>query len=385
MDKKRYSKTRYQNIYKNIKNKNYIVAISNPKTTISTYDAKKIYDIDIAIKIRDDFKSKAIKGIKNIHIDDFKTLWGKYLIDCEKVEKQAYNTLKKKRIFYNLYLTYFSDKRINKITKSDIVTFLDKQKTSDKEKNEILKFLKSFFTWCCKNDYLMVSPAQYISKYKVESPKKKYWLPEELKLFLDTVNEDIINGNNQEKINAWLVRIFTLITFNLGDRTGETRALTFGNVNSKLNTIDIKHSINYNPNSNVFYSNTKNEHSQRILDVTPKLINEIENWKLFLIKNCKIEIDDTFPIILNVETCKPISDTALRKKFYYYIEKAGVRKIKMYDLRHTFATTMMSEGWNMYVISNRLGHKKITTTINTYGNITKEVRKSMALTTDKYY
>lgn len=39
----------------------------------------------------------------------------------------------------------------------------------------------------------------------------------------------------------------------------------------------------------------------------------------------------------------------------------------------------------MYVISNRLGYKRITTTINTYGNITKEVREEMAFTTDKYY
>lgn len=71
--------------------------------------------------------------------------------------------------------------------------------------------------------------------------------------------------------------------------------------------------------------------------------------------------------------------------FNYYIEKANVPKIRMYDLRHTFATTMMTEGWNMYVISNRLGHKRITTTINTYGNITEKVRKEMACSTDKYY
>ncbi len=35
----------------------------------------------------------------------------------------------------------------------------------------------------------------------------------------------------------------------------------------------------------------------------------------------------------------------------------------------------------MYIISNKLGLKRITTTINTYGNITKKVRKDMACTT----
>lgn len=385
MDKKRYSKTRYQNVYKNIKNKNYIVAISNPKTTISVYEGKKIYDIDIAIKIRDDYKSKIIRTNKTIHIDDFKTIWDKYIIDCEKVQKQAFNTLKKKRMFYNIYLNYFDDKRINKISKNDIVLFLEKLSITNKEKNELLKKIKAFFNWCCKNDYLVLSPATYISSYKTTKTKMKYWLPDELKMFLECVNNDILNGNNFEKVRAYLIRIFTLITFNLGDRVGETRALTFGNIDKKKKIIRIEHSINYDPNSESFYSNTKNEYSERTLDISDKLIDEIDNWKLFLEDKCKLKIKDTTPIILNLNSLKPISDTALRQKFYYYCEKASVSKIRMYDLRHTFATTMMTEGWNMYVISNRLGHKKITTTINTYGNITEDVRKEMALTTDKYY
>lgn len=385
MDKLRYSKTRYQNIYKNIKNKNYIVSISNPKTTISTIDGKKIYEIEKAIKLRDDFKNKRIKYSKITNSDTFGAIWAKYMIDCEKVEKQAYNTLKKKKIFYNAYFHVFDDKKISKMTKNDIVLFLDKLNITDKQKNELLKIIKAFFNWCCKNNYLVISPAQYIPSYKLTKTKMKYWLPEDLKKFLETINNDIDNQDGINKIKAYTIKIFTIIEFNLGDRVGETRALTFGNIDKKLKTINIEHSINYDPKSESFFSNTKNAHSQRTLDISDKLINEIDNWKKFLQENCMINITDDTPIILNLKTNKPLSDTYLRKLFNYYIEKANVQKIRMYDLRHTFATTMMTEGWNMYVISNRLGHKKITTTINTYGNITEKVRKEMACTTDKYY
>ena len=93
MDKKIYSKTRYQNIYKNKKNGNYIISISNPKTTISKFDDKKIYDIDVALKLRN---NSQLKPIKTADTGTFKELWGKYMVECEKVEKQAYNTRKKR-------------------------------------------------------------------------------------------------------------------------------------------------------------------------------------------------------------------------------------------------------------------------------------------------
>ena len=47
MDKKVYESTRYQNIYRHKKNKNYIVMISKPtKTSISSIDGKKIIRLE---------------------------------------------------------------------------------------------------------------------------------------------------------------------------------------------------------------------------------------------------------------------------------------------------------------------------------------------------
>ena len=61
MDLKRYEKTRYQNIYRNKKNKNYMIMISNPKTTIGIVNGKKIFDIEEAKKIRDNPKIRLQK------------------------------------------------------------------------------------------------------------------------------------------------------------------------------------------------------------------------------------------------------------------------------------------------------------------------------------
>ncbi len=57
-----YEKTRYQNIYRHKKNKNYVVMISKPvKSSIATMNGEKIYKLDEAVKIRDNPKIKLQK------------------------------------------------------------------------------------------------------------------------------------------------------------------------------------------------------------------------------------------------------------------------------------------------------------------------------------
>ena len=44
----------------------------------------------------------------------------------------------------------------------------------------------------------------------------------------------------------------------------------------------------------------------------------------------------------------------------------------------------MAEGKELYLISERLGHSSFATTVNKYGHLSNDVRKEMALATDKY-
>ena len=58
----------------------------------------------------------------------------------------------------------------------------------------------------------------------------KYWIRSEFTKFINTLNNDINSDNIKIKKNAYLIKILTLIEFCIGDRIGETRALTFGNI-----------------------------------------------------------------------------------------------------------------------------------------------------------
>ena len=47
-----------------------------------------------------------------------------------------------------------------------------------------------------------------------------------------------------------------------------------------------------------------------------------------------------------------------------------------HSLRHTFTTRMCEAGVNVKVIQDALGHQDISTTLNIYADVTKELKKS---------
>lgn len=385
MNLKVYEKTRYQNIYRHKKNKNYLVMISKPvKSSISSIDGDKIWKIEDAIRIRENPKIRMQKDMEIKHKDLFDELLDKYVEYCERDLKLSFNTIKKKKILFNLY---FKNKfqRISKVTKSDMISLLDKADCSDKQKNELIKIINPFFNWCLEEEIIFKNPMFGIKLYKVNKSEMKYWLPEHLTKILEALNFDIKNADLKQKYFAYIIKMLIVIGFSLGDRVGETRALRFSKVSKQYNTIEISNSINYNTKDESYLSHTKTKESEDVLFVTSKLVDEIFQFKDFLENELNYSVDDNTPILVNIKTNRPFSDTKLRDCFNYYIDKSGVPKIRMYDLRHTLATTLMSEGYDMYDIKDRLRHSSIRTTIDSYGHITQARKKEVASITDKYF
>lgn len=384
MNKKIYEKTRYQNIYRHIKNKNYIIEISKPrKTSISDYNGQKIYDINIAIKLRDETRNG--KNIPNASKEkSFEILWDKYIYECKYIKKYAYNTLKKKK---NLYNKYFKNKIKGNITKLNKIywnKFLEEQSATLKQKNEMIKVLSAFYSWIDEENDTSLNPFLKIKKYKVEKAKMKFWIPEEIKQFLEIVEMDLDSQNLFIARRAWITWIMVIICFSTGDRIGETRAISFDVIDEKNLTMEIIHSIEYDPESDSFVGDTKTYSSKRIIEITEKLVDCIKKYRNFLVNILHNEIKESTLLFLNHKTKKPYSDDTLRRYFHYYCDLAHVTEIRLYDLRHTFAATMMLEGLEMYLFSEKMGHKSITTTIKEYGHLSDKAKRIVANVTDKY-
>lgn len=58
------------------------------------------------------------------------------------------------------------------------------------------------------------------------------------------------------------------------------------------------------------------------------------------------------------------------------MKKAGLsEKIRIYDLRHTCATLLLSSGISPKVIAERLGHSLIVLTLDTYSHVLPSMQR----------
>jgi integrase len=59
-------------------------------------------------------------------------------------------------------------------------------------------------------------------------------------------------------------------------------------------------------------------------------------------------------------------DNLRHRVFYKILEKASLRRIRMHDLRHTYATSRLMKGDNVIDVSKQLRHGSVKTTLDTY-------------------
>lgn len=63
--------------------------------------------------------------------------------------------------------------------------------------------------------------------------------------------------------------------------------------------------------------------------------------------------------------------------FHRGIQESGVKRIRLHDLRHSHASWLINNGVNIVAVSKRLGHKDITTTLNTYTHLLESTDNGM--------
>ena len=51
------------------------------------------------------------------------------------------------------------------------------------------------------------------------------------------------------------------------------------------------------------------------------------------------------------------------------LRRAGLRRIRFHDLRHTYASMLINQGENLKYVQSQLGHASITTTVDRYGHL----------------
>jgi integrase len=69
------------------------------------------------------------------------------------------------------------------------------------------------------------------------------------------------------------------------------------------------------------------------------------------------------------EEGKPFDPDAFTNHWTKLIKRADLRPIRLHDLRHAHASHLISIGKSALFVQQRLGHAKVTTTLELYGHL----------------
>jgi integrase len=62
-------------------------------------------------------------------------------------------------------------------------------------------------------------------------------------------------------------------------------------------------------------------------------------------------------------------DNLYHRCFLPVLAKAGIRKIRLHDLRHTFGSLLIQAGASIVYVKEQMGHSSIQVTVDTYGHL----------------
>ena len=79
----------------------------------------------------------------------------------------------------------------------------------------------------------------------------------------------------------------------------------------------------------------------------------------------------------------PMTPGAVRRRLQIILERAGCKRIRFHDLRHTFATLSLESGMDVKTLSAMLGHVSAATTLDIYTHVTGDMQSEAAAKIDR--
>ncbi len=252
---------------------------------------------------------------------------------------------------------FFGHRKMNEITSAEIIEWQNQMKEkgfSETYLRMIQNQVTALFSHASNIYGLEKNPCKRVKKMgKSDANRIDFWTKEEYDCFMQTIDPE--------------ERYYCLfeILFWTGMRIGELLALTMDDVDVDNSVISISKTY-YRVERQDIITTPKTEQSVREIDIPQFLLEEIVSYYNRLYKYPRDA--RLFPIV----------QEAVQHKLKRNIEKAGVKCIRVHDLRHSHVAFLINQGVDPLVIKERLGHKDIKITLNTYGHLYPNEQKKLA-------
>lgn len=155
-----------------------------------------------------------------------------------------------------------------------------------------------------------------------------------------------------------------LLLARAGLRPGEARALKWTDVDLENRKLTVAHSL-----SEVGEIEDTKTSATRYVDISQELSEVLAEWSSDR-ASAKTEADGNEPPewVFHNRRGQPLDDSRVRKHFQRLTRLSAISDHRVYDLRHTFATLLLSKGAPITYVASQLGHASPNTTLRWYAH-----------------
>lgn len=279
----------------------------------------------------------------------FQNLYELYMEDMTARLKQS-TILIKKHICETHILPFFGKKPINEIKASDVRRWQNQLMNSPKGYSKTyLKTINNQLT--CMINYakrfydLNTNPCgQAGSIGQAKAEEMDYWTYDEYIAFREGIKDKPLSY------------ICFQVLYWTGIREGELLALTSADIDLATKQIDINKTYQRLHGEDII-TTPKTRKSKRKVPIPDFLCQELKEY-----------MNSRYMLAPN-ERLFPITKSFLSHEMERGCKNTGVKRIRIHDIRHSHASLLINQGCDALILADRLGHEKVSTTLNTYSHL----------------
>lgn len=167
-----------------------------------------------------------------------------------------------------------------------------------------------------------------------------------------------------------------------GLRRGELLGLCWDCVDLEHGIITVKRQLLALKDGLTLEETTKSKSGRRSVVLTDDAIRELKAWRKRQAQE-KLLLGEAYQdngLVFCKEDGTPLDPREFTKRFQRLLEKAGLPKVRLHDLRHTHASLLLARGVHPKVVQERLGHSSITITLDLYSHLVPGLQEAAAAT-----
>lgn len=294
-----------------------------------------------------------IQGAASAVITPAEITWDTFIKDHFAPHCTAHiRSAKKYDQLHRLYVSpRFGNLPLSQISRRDCqqmhVDMLEKLKLSPASADHAIKFMRRALNLAMQWDYLDKNPLKNFELFMVDNQVENYLNDEQMQKLLTVLRAD----KNRNVCNMLMLLLST------GARLNEVLSATWKNVSMEGRALKVD------------AIRSKNKRSRSIP------LNDSAMWVLEQLDSCD-KSAYLFPSPVYAKDGKDLPYTNITRAWYRLQKLAGI-KIRVHDLRHGFASMLVSDGRSLYEVQQILGHSDPKVTMR-YSHLSSKVLQEAA-------